>query len=135
MEHCQRCGAPRWPDAHWCGRCLARFDPAEDLGWIGDPRAATRWSRMQGNDLSFGLKGRLVLSVPAALLLAHAWVSLVVAWSMPASVGQFVLWTLPVTWFSLWWLRGVWRRVRVLVNPGKPTTALGRPPVPVEQLY
>jgi hypothetical protein len=73
LEQCEQCGSRLPADAEWCGLCLARVPrapdaPAHPLAVGTPPPVARAPSRRREGALTFGITGRIVITVIVALV-------------------------------------------------------------------
>jgi len=73
LDQCETCGSRLPADADWCGLCLARVarapaDPQHPLAVGLPPPVARAPSRTREGTLTFGIKGRLMITMIVALL-------------------------------------------------------------------
>ncbi len=104
-EVCGNCGARRVGNAEWCARCLQRFEPIEVRVATGPVLHSTVYSRVQKSPLTFGLLGRILITLPFSIVIAL----LVLDMSKPNGMIN-LLFLIPVLGIGGFALRDVWQK-------------------------
>jgi hypothetical protein len=109
-RNCTKCGAALSGAVRWCGRCyqpVREFTaraPLHQGDFVGDPRPVTRMTRRGGDETSFGLIGRVVVTAVVAsgfLALVAFTVAAQMIFLVPTAVipgGVLCAWILKETW-------------------------------------
>ena len=113
---CPKCGAGLSPELDWCTRCYERLEAPEDEADTpvnaDTPIAYTlgevRYSRRIKSDTSFGLAGRIVLTI--LLVVVPILVFLTMAMG-PFGIVGFAMW---VFFIGPKLLRSIWKKTRII---------------------
>jgi hypothetical protein len=112
---CAACGATRG-DGSWCPLCLERYDrPAaaapEPSHWRA-PRVSRAYSRTEPGPMSFGVFGRVSLSI-VPVVIAFFAVRNIIRSRHDATIGYYLVLGVPALVLALGFLAVVWKRERV----------------------
>lgn len=132
MDTCRSCGARMTPDNDWCPQCYARagapppapsdprvarpapMAPAGRAGWrVEKPDPLPVYSRVKGGETSFGVVGRVMLSIGVVILGALGYVVIIGNLGIPPGISS-IMFYLPVFGVvgGALWIR-VWRPGRI----------------------
>jgi hypothetical protein len=133
-DTCSRCGAKVYAGAAWCGQCFAPVaaesaassDPTPPVGSplatrMPAPKEAGHvptYSRWRGGPTSFGLAGRVVLSVLALLLgvvgypMSRGFILASVGFDVPGH-GYMLMYAVIAALAEVYFFSRIWKRERI----------------------
>jgi hypothetical protein len=118
LEQCEACNA-RIPDgAEWCGLCLTRVprgpkNPAHPLAVAAPPPVARAGSRTREGALTFGIKGRLVITILVGVVGAVGLSLFLIPYFTSHShtvLAYAAVFLVPYSFVAWLILRDVWKR-------------------------
>lgn len=112
---CPKCGAGLATEARWCTQCYERLEAPEQAETpvdVDTPIAYTlgevRYSRRIKSDTSFGLTGRIVLTILLVVLPILVFLTMSMG---PFGIVGFAMWVFVV---GPLFLRSIWKKTRII---------------------